>query len=582
MKRGNEMQGSKYVGRVGGLAIALGIGAAIGVGGACATAWAAPDSVASSNERTGTTAGTTPNTQRTHNASSASKPTVGMGQFAVASQSLASRVRPAAETISRATAAAPRQAQMLRATAQPASTVPPTGSSTSLPTPLALLAGPRHVLSGGDLFLGGNYLELGISSIGSFGTETGKPAEFRGGTPPGSNPNSIGLTYDSDGFGTGSAPALDFYVPDTPEERWSVAFNDNRYAGFSALNGSGGNAADLSYVSLVDRSVGDTLSGKFTATVGGVLQVGQVHTFNVNDTFIRTDVTLTNVSGATLTNVEFMRSFDPDGTRSVGGSNTTTNTIGGQFATEDYTLVNATSLIGDNYNTLTGNLANVFLYARREPNAIAYTGGFANYDPYDFDRLSQSTGYTTTADDAIGLIFKAGNLNPGETAKFSYYTGVTVSADPLSVVKGVAASPTSSMGFSLAGLGSLFNEFLNPEDGVFRKIFDRASTLLDDALIGIPDTPLGRIAGKALSAFGLVTSIIDVVEGPDEAQNGYPLSGSLRWGAGVLGVGAFGLAAVGVLTGVGALAMAPVAAPVVVTAMVLGGAAWFCHDILKI
>lgn len=314
-------------------------------------------------------------------------------------------------------------------------------SSAGTPPP-----GPRHITLDGEIYLGGNYLELGISDVGSFGTQTRKPATFVGGTPPGSNPDSIGLNYDSDGFQGGVAPALDFYVPDTPEERWSVGFNNSRYAGFSALNGSSGNAATLSSVSLRDDTLGNTLTGTFTATVDGALKVNQVHTFDINDTFYATEVTLTNVSGATLSDVEFMRSFDPDGTRSVGGSNTTTNIIGGQFETEGYSLVTAASLEGDAYNELTGNLAVAFFYARRNPNVRVYTEDFRNYNPYDYDDLDQGTGYTTTADDAIGIVFKAGDLAPGASQSFVYYTGVTTSDDPLTLVNDVASTTTGLFG----------------------------------------------------------------------------------------------------------------------------------------
>lgn len=307
-------------------------------------------------------------------------------------------------------------------------------------------AGPRHVLSAGELFLGGNYIELGLSPVGSFGTVSGKPAGFVGGTPPGGHPNSIGLSYDSDGFGTGSAPALDFYVPDTPEERWSVGFNNTKHAGFSSLAGNNGNATALTDVSLTDGSTGNTLQATSTATVDGSVKVTQVHSFDVNDSFYKTQVTLTNVSGATLQDVEFMRSFDPDGTRSVGGSNTTTNIVGGQYATEKYSLVTAASIAGDAYNKLTGNLAVAFLYARNDPRATVYTGGFTNSDPYAFNNLGQTNGYTTTADDAIGIIFRAGDLASGQSATFTYYTGVTTSDNPLAIVNAIATSTDSQFG----------------------------------------------------------------------------------------------------------------------------------------
>ena len=290
-------------------------------------------------------------------------------------------------------------------------------------------AGPRHEVSGGEVFLGGNYIELGLSSVGSFGTSSGKPEDFVGGTPPGSHPRSVGLTYDVDGFGTGTDTALDFYVPDNPEERWSVGFNEAKNGGFSALNGPAGNATTLSNASVTDGSIGNTLTGTSAATVDGALKVVQVHTFKVNDSFYKTTVTLTNVSTETLKNVEFMRSFDPDGTRSVGGSNTTVNTVGGQIPTEGYALVTAASLEGDAYDVLTGSRAVIFFYSK-DPRATVYAKGFTNSNPYDFDDLAQATGYTTTADDAIGIVFRAGNLAPGASATFSYYTGATTDDDP--------------------------------------------------------------------------------------------------------------------------------------------------------
>lgn len=300
--------------------------------------------------------------------------------------------------------------------------------STAAPTAAAALpaaaVGPRHVLSGGELFLGGNYIELGLSSVGSFGTSTDKPTGFVGGTPPGSHPNSIGFVIDVDGFGSGADKALDFYVPDTPEERWSVGFNDTNYASFSALDGDISNTTGLTDVSLSDGSAGTTLSGTFAATVGGVLRVSQLHTFKVNDNYYKTTVTVTNVSGAALQNVEFMRSFDPDGTRSVGGVNTTVNTILGQYGTDTFASVVAASLEGDAYQVQTGSRAVTYFYST-DPRAVVYTGGFTNPNPYEFDNANQATNDTATADDAIGIIFKLGDLAPNATVKFSYYTGAT-------------------------------------------------------------------------------------------------------------------------------------------------------------
>ncbi|WP_422745578.1 hypothetical protein ACN27E_24835 [Mycobacterium sp. WMMD1722] len=385
---------------------------------------------------------------------------------------------------------------------------------------------PRHVLSAGELFLGGNYIELGISTVGSFGTAGGKPEGFTGGNPPGGHENSIGLSYDVDGYGHGSDAALDFFVPDAPEERWSIGIDNTRFAGFSALAGTAGNATSLTNTALTDNSSGNVLSASFSSTVDESLRVTQTHTFNTNDSYWATTVTLTNVSGVDLANVEFMRSFDPDGTRSVGGDNTTVNTVLGQFETDGFSMVSAASLEGDAYDTLTGSRAVIFLYSR-DPRAIAYTGGFTNANPYEFDNLNQSNGYTTTADDAIGIVFKAGNMTPGSTVTFTYYTGATTDDDPNIIEQQTGGSSSTvetfdsdasgvnafygnlNAGWSLAGFSSDVAEVfrsntLNP--GVKRGI------TLGSFLLGIRDMISGRAqgdAGRELS--GLIDSSSAVV-----------------------------------------------------------------------
>jgi len=397
-----------------------------------------------------------------------------------------------------------------------------TDDETPPDSPLALAAvvsatavGPRHEVSGNELFLGGNYIELGLSSVGSFGTSGNKPDGFVGGTPPGSHPNSIGLSYDVDGFGTGSDAALDFYVPDNPEERWSVGFDDAKNAGFSALNGPAGNATALSNVSVADGSVGNTLTGTSTATVDGVLKVVQVHTFKVNDSFYKTTVTLTNVSTESLENVEFMRSFDPDGTRSVGGSNTTVNTIGGQVPTEGFAMVTAASLEGDAYDVLTGSRAVIFFYSK-DPRATVYTRGFTNTNPYDFDDLGQSTGYATTSDDAIGIVFRVGDLAPGASVTVSYYTGATTDDDPALI-----EDETGSVGI----------DFLNHlNDGVsLAGFFDEVGGYF---ISGIKHSMVGTF----LTVGGFLFGIRDMVVGHASSDPGTELSGLIDAGSAVASI----------------------------------------------
>jgi VCBS repeat-containing protein len=293
-------------------------------------------------------------------------------------------------------------------------------------------SGGRDTLTGGELFLGGNYIELGLSSVGSFGTSGSAPAGFFGTS---GNPR-IGLSNDVDGFGNGVDSRIDFFIPGAPEERWSVGYNGTQYGGFSGLRGNAGTSTTLTGTSLTDTSSGSLLSGTFVATVGGDLQTTQVHSFRVNDSFFQTEVTLNNVGANTLTDVQFMRSFDPDNTVFQSGSYTTINTVRGQVSTDGVAAISGTSQPGDAYNTLTGQQASV-LFMTSESDGQVYLGGFTNSNPYDFDSPVQATGYTQTTDGAIGILFKAGDLAPGASVTYKYYTVLSTDSSVTSIINRV-------------------------------------------------------------------------------------------------------------------------------------------------
>ncbi|MBR9829351.1 MAG: DUF4347 domain-containing protein, partial [Oceanospirillales bacterium] len=272
------------------------------------------------------------------------------------------------------------------------------------------LPGARSVTQGGEVFLGGNYLELGISSTGSFGTVGSKPAGFFGT----SQDNRVGMGNDADGFGSGQDLRIDYFMPGSTEERWSIGYNGSQYGGFSKLNGNSGNATSLTDITLTDTSSGDNLSVTFAATISNTLRVEQTHSFGVDDKFFKTTVTLTNITGSTLTDVRYMRSFDPDNTVYQGGSYTTINKIENTYAEDGKAVVSATSM-PDSYSDKAGDTAKI-LYFSSDPRAYVANFGFSNSNPYAAPE--QPKGYTTTSDSAIAIVFKGGTLAPGASVTF--------------------------------------------------------------------------------------------------------------------------------------------------------------------
>ena len=92
------------------------------------------------------------------------------------------------------------------------------------------LPGLRHGTNeAGDVFLGGNYIELGIDSTGSFGTAEPAPESFGSHASYGMR-SRVGLLADGDGFNIGNSPDTgDFFLPGAPEECYILGY---------ALNGN--------------------------------------------------------------------------------------------------------------------------------------------------------------------------------------------------------------------------------------------------------------------------------------------------------------------------------------------------------
>ncbi|WP_334156678.1 DUF4347 domain-containing protein [Oryzomicrobium sp.] len=271
------------------------------------------------------------------------------------------------------------------------------------------------------IFLGGNYIELGIRTgdqIGKFGTND-KPGNFAGrkDSLPG-----IGMVGDADGFGTGADLRIDYFLPGTPEEGF--------YAGYK-IGGVATEGKNFGQT-VVDQSSGDTLSAKVTGTIGGNLKVEQVISFNKDDRFFKNTVTLTNVSGSILDAVRFMRSFDPDNTEDIAGASgfTTTQTIERSFqAGDSVAVVSARSAVGDAYYTAAGNKQATILYYSSDNRArVSYgTSGLAPaagiYDSNVYSSVP-AKGSTLTADSYISIAFDVGTLAVGQSVTFTYYTSL--------------------------------------------------------------------------------------------------------------------------------------------------------------
>lgn len=301
------------------------------------------------------------------------------------------------------------------------------GGAAVVISPVQALAGAHSYTNTttGDVFLGGDYIELGISKLGSFGTTNGQPlpSGFFG-TAARSN---IGMSTNPTGFGVAPDLRMDYFMPGSPEERWAVGYKTGGtpHTASNSLLGGGSTITDNT---VTDQSAGGKLQAEGNGTSNSTLKTTQVVSFNRGDKFFKNEVTLKNVSGAPIDSVRYMRSFDPDNTVDQDGEyETRINVPYTKQAGDDISLVVAdTSLYpNDPVFLANGSRSPIFFYTS-DSRARVSSFGFKNQDPYAAGAYdsAQAKGYTADADQAITVTFDVGTLAPGESQTVSYYTSL--------------------------------------------------------------------------------------------------------------------------------------------------------------
>ncbi len=294
----------------------------------------------------------------------------------------------------------------------------------------AALPDARSAEVSGDIFLGGEYIELGMSRYGSFGTQQSKPTGFFGTAAR----NQIGMSSDLDGFDTGTDWRMDFFMPGTQEERWSIGYTLESTP-ITAANAAAVSVTGIANNTATNMSEGDLLRAVSVGTHNDYLEVTQDVSFQKSSKFFKNTVTLKNVSGgSSLDSVRFMRSFDPDNTRDKGGDFATQNTIVATHAAGDESaIVQADTSWNDNDPVYLGTggasggtrspilfyssdtRARVSFHSSLVPGTV-YTAGVYN--------SVQAKGATEKRDGAISIAFDVGTLNPGQSQTFTYYTSL--------------------------------------------------------------------------------------------------------------------------------------------------------------
>lgn len=293
-----------------------------------------------------------------------------------------------------------------------------------------------------EVFLGGKFIEVGIHSSGSYGTSGSAPVGFFGT----SGSSQVGLSNDVDGYGIGNDYRIDYFLPGSPAEGFAIGVNGTSYENYG-LNGS----QDLTGITVTDLS--DVANGILSAKISGTTPEGLlmeiIVSFGEDASYFNTEVTLTNTTASALTDVRYIRGFDPDNTKFYGGSYTTDNEIVATVAEDGYAVVKATSL-ADNYSADTGAPATVLFYSA-DPRARTSIGSnsFQISDAYGSSMLTdlgENGQRTFTEDVGISIGFEEATLAAGASTTFSYVTSLDNAdvATTLSAISGAGFDETNA------------------------------------------------------------------------------------------------------------------------------------------
>jgi hypothetical protein len=270
----------------------------------------------------------------------------------------------------------------------------------------------------GDAFLYGNFIEVGISSDGAFGSEVVSPKGLTQGKTLGYISDPLKTNNFTEGYHG------DFFLPQIPEEGWGIylngiSYNNNRNSQKTNISGS---------FEGVDKTT-TTAKAIWKGKVNG-LEITQIYRIYKTGLAIIMDISLKNTTTSLMQDVYYMRTVDPDNNAAQNPSGNddkyiTENIIRRQGDAHGGAAViakqNAIPLAS---NQITKTHPSVLGLCGHGANSRVAHGGTDNpnfpyyRNPKDVYDSAQVVGDSKTEDAPIAIAFKFDNIFPGQTIKF--------------------------------------------------------------------------------------------------------------------------------------------------------------------
>ena len=280
---------------------------------------------------------------------------------------------------------------------------------------------------GTDVFLQGQWLEMGVDQMAAFGT-CSSPATYHahaccGSTTCATSGAAMDASYDwgHDGWAVGSPCFMGPYTqPGYPMEGWGVQVGATEYRNWAA-GGLCTGTFDITGSITSYTNTGGSAIGTFTGTVAG-LNIVQQTRVDTMASWVVVTTKLYNTTVAPITGVYYERTCDPDNSSDWGGGSTTENVILHQNEDARHDVE-----IGTYSNSGAYNMANSWM-ALGTRDCRAKCGVIGGLSPSNTPaELWAGTGPVLTtfqdsnfADEGIFLVFNIGTILGNDSAIVSY------------------------------------------------------------------------------------------------------------------------------------------------------------------
>ena len=291
---------------------------------------------------------------------------------------------------------------------------PVDGPSPNLAPPHAAKGSRPEVTVGSEVFLKGNFVEVGVSEGCYFGTYNDAPEGFH---PIGRSNLGFVADFQRDGWDVGTPPQTgDYFLPGSPFEGWSIKWGTVS----PSFGNFGGMGSSIMPASVMESSEAGMQSAVWVGEIAGYspdekLRMIQTVSVGAGDLFFVVNVQLTNTGTVTLPALRYLRCVDPDMEVDLGGDFTTSNFVAfqpGHPGNPDKALVVAHGLM---YGITLG-------LGTFDSRAMAAVSPWWAMDPDDvYNNLFEPEESNPDINDsAISLAFSLGDLAPGQSVSFNF------------------------------------------------------------------------------------------------------------------------------------------------------------------